>query len=68
MTDAARTRVAEKLSAALGSPVTLRERVDAGILGGIRIKVAGRVLDGSLSGQLASLRNALATAGAGGEA
>ena len=68
LTDAARARVAEKLSVALDSPVTLRERVDAAILGGIRIKVAGRVLDGSLSSQLASLRNALSTTGAGGEA
>ncbi|MBE0476174.1 MAG: ATP synthase F1 subunit delta [Coriobacteriia bacterium] len=68
LTDSARARVVEKLTSALGRPVTLRERVEPAMLGGIRIKVAGRVLDGSLSSQLASMRAALSTAGAGGEA
>lgn len=62
-----REKVTDALSSALGRPVALRERVEPTILGGIRIQVAGRVLDGSLSSQLASMRAALATAGAGGE-
>ena len=56
LTDALRASLTEKLAAALGRPVSLRERVDASILGGIRINVAGRVLDGSLS--LAARRDA----------
>lgn len=63
-----RTKVQEKLSASIGKPVVLRERVDASVLGGIRIRVAGRVLDGTLSKQLTSIRSALSDSPAGGEA
>lgn len=66
--DALRATVSEKLASALGRPVTLRERVDADVLGGIKIKVAGRVLDGSLSSQLNSMRTVLSSAPQGGEA
>jgi F-type H+-transporting ATPase subunit delta len=61
--DALRAKLAEKLSASLGRPVTLREQVDASILGGIVIKVAGRVLDGSISSQLADVRATLSASG-----
>lgn len=65
--DGMREKVAGKLSASLDRPVTLRERVDASILGGIVIKVAGRVLDGSLSSQLNAMRVTLSTTPQGGE-
>lgn len=65
--DALRASVTDKLAASTGRPVVLRERVDAAILGGIRIKVAGRVLDGSVSTQLENVRQAL-TSAPGGEA
>jgi F-type H+-transporting ATPase subunit delta len=68
LTDALRASLTEKLTATLGRPVTLRERVDGSILGGIRINVAGRVLDGSLSSQLDAMRQTLSTASQGGEA
>lgn len=68
LTDALRASVTSKLSAALGQPVSLRERVDGSILGGIRINVAGRVLDGSLSAQLDAMRQTLGSASQGGEA
>jgi F-type H+-transporting ATPase subunit delta len=64
--DALRASVSDKLAASLGRPVTLRETVDATILGGIRIKVAGRVLDGSVSTQLEGVRQALTSAQGGG--
>ncbi len=67
LTDALRTSLTEKLSASLGRPVTLRERVEESILGGIRINVAGRVLDGSLSSQLDAMRATLSDASHGGE-
>lgn len=67
LTDELKASVASKLSAALDRPVTLRERVDVGIVGGIVVKVAGRVLDGSLASQLGQVRTALSTAPQGGE-
>jgi len=63
-----RASVTEKLSAALGRPVTLRERVDESVVGGIIINVAGRVLDGSLSSQLDTMRATLSSSPQGGEA
>ncbi len=68
LTDATRASLVDKLTAVLGRPVTLRERVDESILGGIRINVAGRVLDGSIASQLDSMRAALSNASQGGEA
>lgn len=65
--DALRASLTDKLAASLGRPVSLRERVDETILGGIVIKVAGRVLDGSVVSQLDGMRRALATAQGGEE-
>jgi F-type H+-transporting ATPase subunit delta len=65
--DATRESIIKKLSAALDRPVTLRERVDSSIVGGIVIEVAGRVLDGSLSSQLDTMRSVLASSPQGGE-
>lgn len=68
LTDDLRSKLADKLSAALGRAVSLRESVDESLLGGIVIRVAGRVLDGSVNSQLRDLRQALLTARQGGEA
>ena len=68
LTSELRELIVKKLAATLGRPVSLREHVDASILGGIRINVAGRVLDGSLSSQLDAMRSTLTTASQGGEA
>ena len=65
--DALRASLTDKLIASLGRPVSLREHVDASILGGVVIKVAGRVLDGSVASQLEDMRRMLATT-QGGEA
>ncbi|HEY5506296.1 MAG TPA: ATP synthase F1 subunit delta [Coriobacteriia bacterium] len=65
--DALRASLTDKLAASLGRPVSLREHVDASIVGGVVIKVAGRVLDGSVASQLDSVRRALST-DPGGEA
>lgn len=66
--DAMRDSLIKKLSAQLGRPVSLREKVDASILGGAIVRVAGRVLDGSLSSQLDAMRATLSTVSQGGEA
>lgn len=67
LSDALRSSLVEKLSAAFGRPVSLREKVDPAILGGIRISIAGRVLDGSVASQLDAVRVALSNASQGGE-
>lgn len=66
--DALRAKLIKQLSTATGRPITLRERVDGSILGGIRINIAGRVLDGTVTSQLDDVRQALTTARQGGEA
>ncbi len=66
--DILRAKLVKKLTDALGRPVTLRERVDESILGGIRINIAGRVLDGTVTSQLDDVRQALTTERQGGEA
>lgn len=68
LTDSTRKLLIDKLTSALGRPVSLRERVDGSIIGGIRINVAGRVLDGSLLSQLDAMRATLSNALQGGEA
>jgi F-type H+-transporting ATPase subunit delta len=66
--DALRKKLVARLTEVMGRPVSLRERVDGSILGGIRINVAGRVLDGTVLSQLGNVRQALTTARQGGEA
>ncbi len=66
--DALRAKLVKQISTAIGRPVSLRERVDEKILGGIRINVAGRVLDGTVTSQLDGVRQALTNARQGGEA
>ncbi len=68
LTDDLRAKLTDKLGTALGGAVSLRESVDSAILGGIVIRVAGRVLDGSVTSQLRDLRQALLIARQGGEA
>lgn len=68
MADDTRASLIQKLSAAIGRPVSLREKIDKSIIGGVRINVGGRVLDGSISSQLDAMRSALATSSQGGEA
>lgn len=63
--DGRRAALEAKLSAAFGRPVSLRETVDAAILGGMVVKVAGRVIDGSVASQLDSVRRVLATPSGG---
>ena len=66
--DALRAKLVKQLSGVTGRPVTLRERVDGSILGGIRINIAGRVLDGTVTSQLDDVRRAFSTARQGGDA
>jgi F-type H+-transporting ATPase subunit delta len=66
--DALRAAISSKLSADIGKEVVLRERVDAGIVGGIIIDAMGRRIDASITSQLERARMALSTAHTGGDA
>jgi len=66
--DALRQSIIAKLSADLGKAVTLREKVDPAIIGGIVISTHGHRIDASVSSQLEAARVVLSTAPTGGEA
>ena len=68
LTDALRRSISAKISADLGKGVTLREKVDPSIIGGIVISTHGHRIDARISSQLESARLVLSTAPTGGEA
>jgi F0F1-type ATP synthase delta subunit len=51
--------VKKDILAKVGSQATVSFRVDPGILGGLVIRVGGKVLDASVAGQLESLRQSI---------
>ncbi len=59
-TDAERQQLSARLERALGKRILLQEQVDATLLGGFIAQVGSLILDGSLDGQLARVRQRLA--------
>ena len=59
LTDAEKDQLARHLQAALGRQIILEERVDTTLLGGFVAQVGSFILDGSLDGQLARMRERL---------
>ena len=59
LTDEDRRQIFEHLSRALGKEVLVEEAVDRKLLGGFVAEIGSRVLDGSLDGQLARMRERL---------
>jgi F-type H+-transporting ATPase subunit delta len=57
--DEARRALAAKLGEVTGRKITLKESVDATLLGGVRVKVGSMLLDGSVKRRLDSLRDEL---------
>ncbi len=57
------TALKQALTAALGKEVALEERVDAGLLGGLVVKVGSRMIDTSLRTRLNSLKVAMKEVG-----
>lgn len=51
-----RDRLTERLMQALGRRVTLVERLEPALLGGVRLEVEGKVIDGTLRAKLEGLR------------
>ncbi len=67
LSDAERAALRERLGRRLGKTVLLDTEVDPGLLGGFVAEVGSRVLDMSIAGQLAALRERIIK-GAGGAA
>ena len=59
LTDAEKEQLARRLQAELGKQIILEEIVDPNLLGGFVARVGSLILDGSLDGQLARLRERL---------
>ena len=59
-TDAEKQKLSARLEQALGKRIILEEQVDASLLGGLIAQVGSLILDGSLDGQLARMRQRLA--------
>jgi len=55
-----KNRLAKHLAAVLGKRVEIEERVDPDLLGGVRLELDGKVIDGTLRAKLAQLQTALA--------
>jgi F-type H+-transporting ATPase subunit delta len=53
------TRLAEQLGTMSGKKVTMSLHVDPQIIGGIIVRIGGKIIDGSTRGQLAALKNEL---------
>jgi F-type H+-transporting ATPase subunit delta len=53
-------RIEKSLSANYGHPMTVNVEVDPSILGGVRIQVAGDVIDGSIATRLQAAKLQLA--------
>lgn len=60
LTDDDKRRLAARLEHVLGKRIIVEERVDHALLGGFVAQVGGLILDGSLDGQLARMRERLA--------
>lgn len=60
--DDARARVARIAERVAGGPVKLEERVEAGIIGGLRMRVGDRLIDASLRGYLEQIVEQVASA------
>lgn len=54
-----RDRLTDRLAKALGRRVKLEERLDPNLLGGVRLEVDGKVIDGTLRAKLEGLRAVL---------
>ena len=59
LTEAEKEAMRAKLAQQFGSDLEMRFEVDASLLGGVRLRVGDRVIDGSVAGKLAALRDHL---------
>ncbi|MEE9212865.1 MAG: ATP synthase F1 subunit delta [Phycisphaeraceae bacterium] len=57
------TQAADRIGAALGRRVVLHQYVDPQLIGGLKLRVGDRLIDGSVATQLRLMKNQLITAG-----
>ncbi len=57
--DEARLMLSRHLGELTGKKIILEDRVDPGLIGGVVVRVAGKLLDGSTRGKLAALKREL---------
>ena len=62
MTEAQEKSLHEKLEKLTGKTIDLKTKVDAKVLGGIRLDIEGTELDGTVRSRLAGLRSSIAAA------
>lgn len=60
--DAAK-KVADQIGQALGKTVSLTQKVDPSLIGGLKIKVGDQLIDASVASQLRSMKNKMIAAG-----
>ena len=58
--DASREKLLAKLAALTGKTVTLKEKVDPSVLGGLRLDMDGKRLDGTVQRRLETMRDEIA--------
>lgn len=58
-----KSKLIERISALISKKIVLSVKVDPNIVGGIIVRVGGKIIDGSTKSQLAALRNELVSAG-----
>ncbi len=56
-------QVADQIGAALSKTVTLTQKVDPSLIGGLKIKVGDRLIDASVASQLRNMKNKMVAAG-----
>ena len=56
LTDAQVDSLRAKLEQISGKKVILRQKVDGSVLGGLKVEIGGKLLDGTVMGRLADLR------------
>jgi F-type H+-transporting ATPase subunit delta len=59
ITDTQKTRLAAAIEKQVGQPITVNIQVDSSIMGGVSVKFADELVDGSISNRLASAGRAL---------
>ena len=62
LADTDKQKLAERLSAVTGKKVVLKSEVDSSLIGGIVVRVGGKLIDGSTRSQLLALKGELAGA------
>jgi F-type H+-transporting ATPase subunit delta len=60
ITDIQKSRLAAAIEKQVGQPITVNIQIDASILGGVSVKFADELVDGSISNRLAGAGRALA--------